>query len=986
MPYRIEVMSTIDDTRAKTKLLSLQRSGWNDRITDIHVVDVYTIDAHLTNDQAASIADRLTNPVTQRSSIATPLSPTAFDWAIEIGFLPGVTDNIGTTVRELIEDFLKSPLSDKERVYSSQVTFVSGDITAEEVRTIASGWANALIQRIHIKSRAEFEHDHGMDRIVPTVHLSAKSTTDEVCILSATDEELERIGKQGIANADESRRGPLALSLMSMKAIQAYFKTRGRNPSDVELESIAQTWSEHCKHTIFASPIDEYSDGLYKHFIQKATNEIRSSKGANDICVSVFKDNSGVIAFDDEWLITDKAETHNSPSALDPFGGAITGIVGVNRDTIGCGLGAKPIINSYGYCFAPPDDTAPLYRDKEQTRPLLSPKTILEGVINGVRVGGNCSGIPTTHGFISFDHRYKGKPLVFVRTVGLMPRMSSGTSTTEKKAQPGDLIVMVGGRVGKDGIHGATFSSEALSAGSPATAVQIGDPITQKKFSDAIVKEARDLGLYRSITDNGAGGLSCSVAEMAKESNGCLVNLETVPLKYPGLSPWEIWISESQERMTLAIAPKHWEAFLNLMKRRGVEATVIGEFTDSGRCVVNLNGTPIMDIDLEFLHNGVPLEPLHTTPTPATTEVPPVTATEDSTTTLLTMLKRLNITSTQFIAEQYDHEVQGGSVVKPLQGRGKVMGDASVNRPIPASKKGVVLSHGIYPRYGDLSTYHMAAAAIDTAIRNAIAVGASLHHMALMDNFCWCSPNDPQRLWQLKEAVRACYDLAVAYGTPYISGKDSMFNDFKGYDDNGNPVAISIPPTLLISSLGVMDDVQKSVTLDSKIPGDIVYILGETNNELGGSEYYAMHSTVGDTVPVVDAQKNITLYRALETAIDQGVIASCQSIHHGGLAVALSKTAIGGQRGLSISLAQLPGNAPTDTARLYSESQGRILVTVAPQNVERFETLMQGNAFKKIGTVSDDLVFTITDIDGTPIINTTIEELSQSYKSAFKDY
>ncbi len=987
---RIEVISIIDDTRAKTKLRSLQLSGWKDRITDIHVVDVYTVDANLTNTQATAVAERLTNPVTQQSSINVPLSPTTFDWAVEIGFLPGVTDNIGTSVRELIEDFLKQPLTDQQRVYSSQVTFLSGNVTVEEVRMIASGWANALIQRIHIKSREDFERDHGMDRIVPTVRLSSTTTTDTVQILDTTDEELQRIGKSGIANADGSRRGPLALSLVSMKAIQAYFKTLGRNPSDVELESIAQTWSEHCKHTIFASPFDEYPEGLYKSFIQKATNEIRKQKGANDFCVSVFTDNSGVIAFDDEWLITDKAETHNSPSALDPFGGAITGIVGVNRDTIGCGLGAKPIMNSYGYCFAPPDDTAPLYRDKEQSQALLSPKTILEGVISGVRVGGNCSGIPTTHGFVSFDHRYKGKPLVFVRTVGLMPRMSAGRPTTEKKALPGDLIVIVGGRVGKDGIHGATFSSEALSAGSPATAVQIGDPITQKKLSDAIVKEARDMGLYHSITDNGAGGLSCSIAEMAKESNGCRVDMENIPLKYPGLSPWEIWISESQERMTLAIASEHWEAFSSLMKRRGVEATVVGEFTDSGRCIVELNNKQVMDIDLEFLHHGVPLSPLQTVSLPAytpTPEVDPLISSHDWTESLLTMLKRLNISSTQFIVEQYDHEVQGGSVVKPLQGRGKVVGDASVNRPLMHSTKGVVMAHGIYPSYGDISAYHMAAAAIDTAVRNALCAGATLDHLSLMDNFCWCSSTDPMRLAQLKDAVKACYDVAVAYGTPYISGKDSMFNDYKGFDANGNAVAISIPPTLLISSLGVMSDVSRAVTLDAKIPGDLVYILGETRKELGGSEYYAMNGLVGTTVPVVDIQKNLTLYHALENAMKLGLIASAQSVHQGGIGVALAKTAIGGQRGLHIRLGELPLLHHTDDySALWSETQGRVVVTINPSNKDAFENLMNGNAFAPIGIVAENEEFTVDGVCGQRLIETTIEELTQSYKSTFKDY
>ncbi len=998
--HRIEVSATVDDTRAQTRLRALDPK-LRDRIQCLTMVDVYTVDANLTDAQIHQVANQLTNPVTQKSTILSYVDPrvkpendkkvddkkNVFDWAVEIGFLPGVTDNIGSTVREMIEDLFKFKLPDAQRVYTSQITYLQAPrLTASDVQRVAQGWANPLIQRIHSKSREEFDHDHGMDRIVPTVKLGAPAAADLVDVIGSTDEQLQKIGKSGIENADSTRRGPLALSLKSMKVIQAYFKNLARNPTDVELESIAQTWSEHCKHTIFASPLDEYPEGLYKSLIQKATNEIRKKKGKDDFCVSVFTDNSGVIEFDEQWLITDKAETHNSPSALDPFGGAITGIVGVNRDTIGCGLGAKPIMNSYGYCVAAPDDTEPFYRDAQKTQPLLSPRTLLEGIISGVRVGGNCSGIPTTHGFVSVDHRYKGKPLVFVRTVGLMPRTSAGRSTTEKQAESGDLIVMIGGRVGKDGIHGATFSSEALSAGSPATAVQIGDPITQKKFSDAIVKEARDLGLYHSITDNGAGGLSCSVAEMAKESNGCLVRLETVPLKYPGLAPWETWISESQERMTLAVPPQHWEQCESLMRQRGVEATVIGEFTDTGRCIVENNGAVVMDIDLEFLHNGVPLEELHSQEGEKAHSEPTLPDDLDTTATVLTMMGRLNITSTSFISQQYDHEVQSGSVVKPLQGRGRIQGDASVNHPLLDSAKGVVLSHGIYPTYSDISTYAMAAAAIDTAIRNAVSAGAHLDRIALMDNFCWCSSFDPVRLGQLKHAVKACYDVAVAYGTPFISGKDSMFNDFKGFDAQGAPMTLSIPPTLLVSSLAVMDDAAKAMTLDAKCSGDLVYVLGETKDELGGSEYYCLHETIGKNVPLVDPKKNGALYRSLAQAINDGLVASAQSVHRGGLAVALVKTAVGGMLGLDVTLADLPGNVANDTIALWSESQGRIVVTIAPEKKQLFENIMSGNAFKEIGVVRGDGAFTITGIGGKQIVKTTIQELKDAYESTFTDY
>src|SRR6185369_6733818 len=416
-------------------------------------------------------------------------------------------------------------------------------------------------------------------------------------------------------------------------------------------------------------------------------------------------------------------------------------------------------------------------------------------------------------GFVYFDERYRGKPLVFAGTVGLIPRKIQGKLSHIKKAQPGDTIVMIGGRVGKDGIHGATFSSEALTGGSPATAVQIGDPITQKKLSDAIVKEARGLLLYNSITDDGAGGLSCSVSEMAKESGGCVVNLETVPLKYPGLDPWEIWISESQERMTLAVPQKNLKKFTELMERRGVESTVIGEFTDSGTCVVNFNKKTIMQIDMDFLHDGLPERKMKTTDTKLTFPTPKIALPKNLTESLATMLKRLNITSFEFITQQYDHIVLGNLVLGPLQGRGRINAETSVIRPVLDSQKGVIMSHGMYPTYSDIDTYHMAAASLDTAVRNAVAAGANPDYLALLDNFCWCSSNEPERLGQLKHAAKACYDYAVIYGTPYISGKDSMFNDFKGFDKDGNEIKISIPPTLLISSFGVIDDITKVVSL-----------------------------------------------------------------------------------------------------------------------------------------------------------------------------
>lgn len=787
----------------------------------------------------------------------------------------------------------------------------------------------------------------------------------------------------------------MALDLVFLKTIRDYFDNIGRNPTDIELESIAQTWSEHCKHTIFNDPIDDIQKGLFKTYIRKATEEIRKKKSFDatqdkdaigDFCVSVFTDNSGAIAFDKDYIITHKVETHNSPSALDPFGGAVTGIVGVNRDALGFGMGAEPIANFYGFCLADPRKDIPLYRSTDKKQKMLSSKRIMSGVIDGVNAGGNQSGIPTPQGFIYFDERYRGKPLVFAGTVGLIPRLVNGKPSHLKKAQPGDYIVMLGGRVGKDGIHGATFSSEALDSGSPATAVQIGDPITQKKFSDALTREARDMGLYNSITDDGAGGISCSVAEMAKESGGCLVRLETVPLKYPGLEPWEIWISESQERMTLAVPKDKWDSFNDLMQRRGVEATVIGEFTDSGRCVVTFHDKTIMDINMDFLHDGLPKRQMVSKSSTSIIEDAKIAEPKDYNKSLLDIVSRLNIASFAFITQQYDNIVKAGLVLPPLQGRGRVNADASVFRPVLNSQKGVILSQALYPMYSDINTYDMAAASLDTAVRNAVAAGGNPDYLAILDNFCWCSANEPERLHQLKEAARACYDYAVAYETPFISGKDSMFNDFKGFDDNGKPIKISIPPTLLISAIGIVDDSTKVVSLDAKNPGDLVYLLGETFDELGGSEYFAMHDVVGTTISKVDAEKNGRLYHSLYTAIQKELVSASQSVHHGGLAVALSKMAIGGMLGMTIDLQNIPGMVSRSDYALFSESQGRILVSIRPENKDAFEKIMKGNQFALIGKITKEPEIIIAGVDGKEIIKTTTEKMIESYQSTFKGY
>jgi len=975
--HRIEVRYKVDP-RLKIRTDRIRSLGF--LIKELHVVDIYTISTNsrdFTSEELREIGLQLSNPVEQKFTVDEATS-VYFDFAIEVGFLPGVTDNIGTTARQTIEDFTRRKFEPMEAVYSSYLYFVCGRLSSEELQNLATTLANPLVNRVHIKTRAEYG-TVGMDYIVPLVNLHELPAAETVD-LNLDDIDLIRIGKEGIIDpATGQRRGPLALDLAQLHAIRDYFDKKMRKPTDVEIEALAQTWSEHCKHTIFASPLDDdLPKGLYKTCIQAATNKIRAEKGEKDICLSVFSDNSGAIIFDEQYLVTHKVETHNSPSALDPFGGALTGIVGVNRDTIGFGLGAKPCINIYGFCVGDPDSETFLYRGKNQSNPILPPRRILEGVVSGVGVGGNCSGIPTPQGFVWFDDRYVGKPLVFAGTVGIMPRVDDNRKLYEKQAKPGDFVVMVGGRVGKDGIHGATFSSEALDPASPVTAVQIGDPITQKKLSDAIVKEARDLGLYSSITDNGAGGISCSVAEMAKECNGCHVWLDKVPLKYPGMAPWEIWISESQERMTLAVPPDNIDEFTDLLRRREVEATVIGKFTDTGRCVVEFHGTVVMDIELSFLHDGLPEKHLKSVHTPLAVSDPEIRSPDRLDEILMTMLQRKNICSKEFISIQYDHTVQGGHVLGPVQGVGRVQGMATLTKVVAGSKKGVGLSQGIFPTYSEIDPYRMAVACIDTAIRGLIAIGIPLDAIAILDNFCWCSSDDPGRLDQLKSAALGCYDGATGFQTPFISGKDSMFNDFSGFDENNNQVKVSVPPTLLISSIGIHPDVTRAVSIDAKIEGDLVYLIGETAEELGGSEYYTHLGVISGRVPALDINSVKARYQRLSSAILHDLVASAFPVTHGGLGVALAKVAIAGRLGMNITFSR----AERPDYTLFSETLGRFVVTVAPDRKRSFELAMGSDAHLLGRLGGKNLQITIKSLQ----ISIPVSELEAAYKRPFRGY
>jgi len=941
-------------------------------VDSVKTIEIYTFDTALSIGQVKLLGEKLfADPVIQVFS-DKPLA-SDFSWLIEVGYRPGVTDNVGATAKKASEDVLKTSI---RGVYFSRQYLINGDIKKEDVSNIAGGLlANSLIERWEIISFGEFDKEKGIHLPLPVVtgkHTPSVTTTN----LDISDNELKELSRQRL----------FALDISEMKVIRNYFAKKMSErekfgmtlPTDVEIEVLAQTWSEHCKHKIFNSQIT-YSDNvgtktinsLFSTYIKRATREINKPW-----LVSVFTDNAGVIKFNDEYNLVMKVETHNTPSALDPYGGAITGIVGVNRDPLGTGMGARLIFNTDVFCFASP------FYDKPLPPRLFHPKRIFEGVRRGVEHGGNKSGIPTVNGCIVFDERYLGKPLVYCGTGGIMPSTINGKPSHIKNIFPGDLIVMTGGRIGKDGIHGATFSSLELDENSPVTAVQIGDPITQKKMMDFLL-EARDIGLYNAITDNGAGGLSSSVGEMAQLSGGCCIELEKCPLKYPGLDPWEILVSESQERMTLAVSPDTIDEFLELARTRDVEATVIGTFTDSGKFHAMYSGKTVAYMDMEFLHGGLPAMKLNARWVTRKFDEP-VLGVVDLTATLKNLLSRLNICSKEYVIRQYDHEVQAGSVVKPLTGDGP--SDAAVIRPLLDSMEGVVVANGICPRYGDIDTYHMTACAIDEAVRNHIAVGGSFDHLAGLDNFCWCDPvksdKNPDGEFKLAQLVRAnmaLYDYTKAYGVPCISGKDSMKND---YHIGGRK--ISIPPTVLFSTIGKIEDVRKAVTMDVKRPDDRIYVLGMTRDELGGSEYFASLGFVGNDVPKVNATSAKKLYSSLEKAINEGTVASCHDCSDGGLGVALAESAFSGNFGMTIELTKVPvENIKRADTIMFSESQSRFVVTVAPGNVKRFEQILKGNVFADVGEVTTRQDFIVMDGEKV-VLSAGIDELKEAWQKTLR--
>jgi phosphoribosylformylglycinamidine synthase len=951
--HRIEVRSKphFNDARRAGIRNDIRSLGIHVDVT-VDVADLYFLDGELNDAGVRAICERLLcDAVVQGFQVERLSGDRSTDQpinrstsSVEVNFKPGVTD---ATADEIARAAHEMGIAGLRRAATGTRYELTGALDAAQVELIARRLlCNDVIQAYSINSA-----------ITPNLHYATEENTliETVAVRSAGDDDLMRISK--------ARR--LSLDLNEMRAIRDYFVELQREPTDAEIETLAQTWSEHCVHKTFKARIEindvsrprsrspfreteqgsrdmthdaqtsnvrRQVDGLLKTYIKKATDEI-----AAPWVKSAFVDNAGIIAFDDEYDLSFKAETHNHPSAIEPFGGANTGVGGVIRDVIA--VSARPIANTDVLCFGPQDvDFVSLPQG------VLHPRRVKQGVVAGVEDYGNKMGIPTVSGAIVYDEGYTANPLVYCGCVGIAP-----VNSHPRNAQAGDRIIVIGGRTGRDGLRGATFSSAALThetSDVAGSSVQIGNPIIEKNAME-VVLAARDAKLYSAITDCGAGGLSSAVGEMGAEL-GVQVQLECVPLKYAGLAPWEIWLSEAQERMVLAVAPAKLDALRELCARFDCEMSDIGAFTGDGHLRVNYRDRAVCDMHMHFLHDGLPRRALKATIHHREHEEPREAEKSISVPSVRSVLERMlahpNVASKEDVIRLYDHEVQGGSVIKPLVGVGNHgPSDATVIKPLGThGTKGFALACGINPNIGKVDAYAMAVSAIDEAVRNLICAGANPDRIALLDNFCWGDPNDPETLGTLVEACRGCYDGAMLFSAPFISGKDSLNNTY--LDKAGQRV--SIPATLLISAIGIVDDVTTCVTMDLKRAGSRVYLLGETKDELAGSLYAMLNGDVESNTPTLPAVAP-ALYRALHSAMQQKLVLAAHDCSEGGLAVALAEMAQAGQVGIQLNAVVV--NRQSSIVNLFSESNGRIVVEVSEANAPAFEALMQGVPAVQIG-------------------------------------
>ncbi len=998
--WRVEVRPwpPEDDPLGRNVLAEAREAGLGQGLTGAQTARIFLLEGPLDQRQVERIAaELLCDPVNQRYSLGAA-APQPGAAIAEVHYLPGVMDPVAQSTQDAIAEMLGGPAHG-----SPNSAEASAEAAACQVRTgfrydlpgASTDQAQAIARRLLANEVIQSIHGEPYHPDQFARSRSAAFKITQVPIRDLDDEGLARL----------SRDGHLFLSQGEMKAIQDYYRAAGREPRDVELETLAQTWSEHCVHKTLKSTVsysqapgapgpgpadwaarkghELLADGtlvvrnLLKSTIAAATFRLME-EGIN-WCVSVFVDNAGVIDFDAADCVSFKVETHNHPSAIEPYGGAATGIGGCIRDTMGTGLGARPIANTDVFCVASPD-----YPQASLPKGVLHPQRVLKQVVAGVRDYGNRMGIPTVNGALYFDDRYLGNPLVYCGSVGLIPR-----DKCFGKVRAGDRIIALGGRTGRDGIHGATFSSAELTdthADEFSHAVQIGNAITEKKALDVML-QARDHEsgcLYSAVTDCGAGGFSSAIGEMGKDV-GAFVQLENAPLKYQGLSYTEIWISEAQERMVLSVPEQNVAALKALADSEDVEISDLGQFgTPHNDLILTYHGTEVGRIDMHFLHEGIPTptrQAVWNGPTAPTMPRPtrPIAPGADITSLLPALLGHPNIASKHWVIRQYDHEVQGGSVIKPLTGV-KMDGpsDAAVIRPKLDSMRGISLSCGLATAMGDLDPYWMTLAAIDEAIRNAVCVGARPDRIAILDNFCWPNCAKPENLGSLVRASQACYDGAIAYRTPFISGKDSLNNEFK--TESGQTIAI--PPTLLISAIGMVDNVGGCVTMDAKAPGNLLIQVGQTTDAMGGSHVNLLRGLTGGQPPKLDLKAGPATAAAVAALIQTGMVRSAHDCSEGGLLVAAAEMAFAGGLGLSLDLAGVPtGGEPDLPALCYAETPGRYLLEIDPASFDALARTLRaaGIAFGQVGRFDDSGRLSLRSPKTGPIAQWSLDALKAAW-------